>query len=144
MQNFHISYIVLIITEISNEKTNPLTIYGILCQNVTIFYRQGLASLFQVQEKLKAYRSFKLNFSSSCFIVDVSHVNIIWLHVVVFVNIIWLHVVVFSEHDILHFWDNFHLFKYYPVKVSQNCFNYFSYSNQTFIKVSKFSFALDK
>ena len=92
MQNFHISYIVLIITEISNEKTNQLTIYGILCQNVTIFYREELASLLQVQEKLKAYRSFKLNFSSSCFIVDVSHVNIIWLHVVVF-----------SELDILHF-----------------------------------------
>ena len=40
--------------------------------------------------KLKAYRSSKLNFSSSCFIADDSHVKIVWLHVVVF-----------SEHDIL-------------------------------------------
>ena len=49
----------LIITGISNEKTNELTIYEILCQDVTIFYRQELASLFQVQEKLKACRSSK-------------------------------------------------------------------------------------
>ena len=40
-----------IITGISNETTNELTIYAILCQNVTIFYRQELASLFQVHEK---------------------------------------------------------------------------------------------
>ena len=52
----------LIITGISNEKTNELTIYGILCRKVTILYRQELASLFQVQEKLKACRSSKLNF----------------------------------------------------------------------------------
>ena len=31
-----------------NETTHELTIYAILCQDVTIFYRQGLASLFQV------------------------------------------------------------------------------------------------
>ena len=30
----------LIIAEIFNEITNKLTIYGILCRNVTIFYRQ--------------------------------------------------------------------------------------------------------
>ena len=82
----------LIITGISNENTNELTIYGILGQNITIFYQQGLASLFQVQEKLKACRNSKLNFSSSCFIADDSHVKTVWLHVVVF-----------SEHDILHF-----------------------------------------
>ena len=46
----------LIITGISNEKGNELTIYAILCRNVTIFYRQKLASLFQVQEKLKSCR----------------------------------------------------------------------------------------
>ena len=69
-----------------------LTIYGILCQNVTIFYRQEIASLFQVQEKLKACRISKLNFSSSCFTADDSYVKIVWLHVVVF-----------SDHDILHF-----------------------------------------
>ena len=66
--------------------------YGILCRNFTIFYRQQLASLFKVQEKLKACRSSKLNFLSSCFIVADSYVKIVWLHVVVF-----------SEHDILHF-----------------------------------------
>ena len=48
-----ISYKMLIITRISNEKTNELTMYGILCWNVTIFYRLELASLIQVQEKLK-------------------------------------------------------------------------------------------
>ena len=82
----------LIITGISSEKTNELTIYGKLCQNATIFYRQELASLFQVQEKLKACRTSKLNFSSSCFIVDDSRVKIVWLHAVVS-----------SEHDVLHY-----------------------------------------
>ena len=82
----------LIITEISNEKTNELNIYGKSCQNVTTFSRQKLVSLIQVQEKLKACRSSKLNFSSNCFIADDSHVKIVWLHAVVF-----------SEHDILHF-----------------------------------------
>ena len=128
-----ISYKMLIITGISNEKTYELTINEILCRNVTIFSRQELTSLFQVHEKLKACTSSKLNFSSNCFIADDSHVKIVWLHVVVF-----------SEHDILHFWDNVHLINYYPVKVPQNCFNSFNFSNQTCIQVSKFSFALDK
>ena len=59
----------------------------------------------QVQEKLKACRISKLNFSSSCFIAVDSHVEIVWVHVVVdsHVEIVWVHVVVFSEHDILHF-----------------------------------------
>ena len=82
----------LTIIGISNEKTNELTVYGILYRNATIFYRRELASLFQVQEKLKTCRSSKLNFSSSCFIADDSHVKTVWLHVVVF-----------SKHDILHF-----------------------------------------
>ena len=82
----------LIITGISNEKTNEITIYGILYRNVTIFYRQELASLFQVQEILKACRSSKLNFSSSYIIADDRNAKIIWLHVVVF-----------SEHDTLDF-----------------------------------------
>ena len=73
------------------------------------------------------------NFSSSCFIADDSHVKIIWPHVVVF-----------SKHDILHFWDNVHLFKYYPVTVPQNYFNSFNYSNQACIQVFKFSFVVDK
>ena len=46
-----ISYEMLIVTD------NELTIYRILCQSVTIVYRQKLASLFQVQEKLKRYRN---------------------------------------------------------------------------------------
>ena len=99
----------LIITGIFNEKTNELTIYEILRQNVTVIYQQDLISLFQVQEKVKACRSSKLNFSSSCFIADDSHVKTVLLHVVVF-----------REHDIFHFRDNVHLFKYYPVKVPQN------------------------
>ena len=82
----------LIITGSSNEKTNELIVYGILCRNVTIFYRQELASLFQVQEKLKACSNSKLNFSSSCFAANDSHVKIVWIHAVVF-----------GEHDILHF-----------------------------------------
>ena len=84
-----ISYKILIITGISNEKTNELTIYGILCWNVTIFYRQELASLFQVQEKLKACRNSKLDFSSSWFIANDSHAKIVWLHVVVFSEMIF-------------------------------------------------------
>ena len=49
-------------------------------------------SLFQVQEKLKACKSSKLNFSKSCLIADDSHEKIIWLHVLSF-----------REHDNLHF-----------------------------------------
>ena len=52
-----ISCKMLIIIGISNEKTNELIIYPILCQNVRIFYRQELASLFQVEEKSKACRN---------------------------------------------------------------------------------------
>ena len=74
-----ILYKMLNITGIFNVKTNELTIYGKLCWNVTIFYRQELISLFQEQEKLKACRKSKLNFSSSCFIADDSHVNMIFL-----------------------------------------------------------------
>ena len=39
-----ISFKMLIITGISNETRNELTIYAILCRNVTIFYRQELQS----------------------------------------------------------------------------------------------------
>ena len=52
----------LIITGISNQETNELTVYGVLRRSVPTFYRQELPSLFQVQEKLKAFRSSKLNF----------------------------------------------------------------------------------
>ena len=74
----------LIITEISNENRIQLIIYGKLCQNVTMFYRQELASLFQAQKKLKACRSSKLNFSSNCFIAGNSYVKSVWRHPVVF------------------------------------------------------------
>ena len=128
-----ISYKILTITVISNEKTNELTIYAILCRNVTVFYQQNLASLFQVQVKLKIRRNSKLNFLSRCFIADDSYVKTQWLYVVVS-----------SNHDILHFRDNVHLLKYYPVKVSQNCFCSLNCSNQTGTQVSKSLFALDK
>ena len=49
----------LIITGISNETRNKLTIGVILRRNVTIFYRQELASLFQAQEKSKTCRNSK-------------------------------------------------------------------------------------
>ena len=38
----------------------------------------------------------------------------------------------------------FSILKYYPVKVSQNCFCFFSCSNQTGMPVSKFKFVLGK
>ena len=66
--------------------------HGISCRNVTVFYRQELASLFQVQQKLEEWRSSKLNFSRSYFIANDSHVKIVWLHVAVF-----------SEHEISQF-----------------------------------------
>ena len=42
----NISYKILIITVIFNEKTNKSTKYGVLCRNVITFYRQELPSLF--------------------------------------------------------------------------------------------------
>ena len=54
-----ISYKIFIITGISNETRNELTIYAILWQNVTILYRQELVFLCQVQEKLKTCRNSK-------------------------------------------------------------------------------------
>ena len=59
-----ISYKMLIITEISIETRNEFTKSAILCQKVTIFHRQELASLFQVQEKFKVCRNSKCNFST--------------------------------------------------------------------------------
>ena len=60
------------------------------------------------------------------------------------VKTVWLHVVVSSKHDILCFWDNVHILKYYPLKVSWNCFCSFNCSNQTNVQVFEFLFALDK
>ena len=109
---------------IFNEKTNELITYGILCRNVTIFYYQELASLFQVQNKLNACQNSKFNFLSSCFTANDNHITIVWLHVAVS-----------GECDILNFWDNVNFLKYYPVKLPQNCFNFFNSSNQTCIQV---------
>ena len=133
MQILIILYKTIIIKRISNESKNELTIYAILCRNVPIFYRQELAFLFKVKEKLKTYRNLKWNFSSSCFITHDSHVKVLWLNVIVF-----------TEYYILHFWNHAHLLKYYPVKVLQNCFNPFNCPNQTGVQVSKFSFDLDR
>ena len=41
-----VSYKISIITGISNETRNEITIYAILCQNVTVFYQKELPSLF--------------------------------------------------------------------------------------------------
>ena len=89
----------LIITLISNGKANELTIYTILCRNDTMFYRQK-------QEKLKACRNSKENFTGSCFIADESYVKIVWLHAVVLIkddifhfrnNALWLYVIIMSR-----------------------------------------------
>ena len=129
-----ILYKILIITGISNEKTNLLInhIRNIMLKRHNILPTKT-KFFIQVQQKLKVCRSLKLNFASSYFIADDSHIKIVWLHIVVS-----------SKYDILHFWDNVHLFKHYPVKVPQNCFNSFIYSNQTCIQISKFSVVLDK
>ena len=39
------------------------------------------------------------------------------------------HSVIFNEDYFLCFWDNIHLFKNYPMKVPQNCFDLFNCSN---------------
>ena len=44
----------LTITVTSNQKSDELTLCIKLCRNVPILYRQELASLIQVQEKLRA------------------------------------------------------------------------------------------
>ena len=59
-------YKMLIITGISMETRNELTIYATLCRNVSMFYWQELASLFQVQEKFKTCRNSKWKFLSFC------------------------------------------------------------------------------
>ena len=100
---------------------------------VETYYQQEVASFLKVQEKLKGCRSSKLNFSSSSFIADDSHVKIVWLDRVIF-----------SKHDILHFWDNVYLFKYYLVRVHQNYFHSFNNSNQACIQILTFLCALDK
>ena len=104
-----------------------------LCQNVTTFYRQEITSLFQVQEKLRAWRNSKLSFSSSCFIAGNSHIKIISSHTVVL-----------NENAILSFSDNVHISNYFPMKEPQNGFYSFSSTDQIGMQISKFFIALDK
>ena len=127
-----ILYKMLMITRISDEKNKWIShnqILNIIPKRHNILPTRT-SFFIQVQKKSKACWSSKLNFSSSCFIVGKSYLNILWLHVVGF-----------SKHDILLYWDNIHLFKYYPVKVRQNCFSSFNYTNQICIQVL---FAIDK
>ena len=70
----------IIITVISNEAANELTINAKLYWKVTIFPRQELAPLFQLQQKV-----------GSCLIAGGSYINIVCLHIVVF-----------NKRDILH------------------------------------------
>ena len=105
-----ISCEILITTVISNVTTNKLTIYAKLCQNVTVFCLQEIASLFPVQEKWRACSNLKCNFSSSCFIAGDIHV-------------------VFDKNSILRFSDYVHLLKYPPIRVPQNCFGSFHCTN---------------
>ena len=103
----------LIVTRISNETTNKLTTYAILCWNDFVFNWQQLTSLIQAQKKLKACRNSKWNFSGSYFIVDDSHVKLVWLHVVNF-----------TKHGILRFWNNVRLLNCYWKKLKpQTWFN---------------------
>ena len=83
---------ILITAVVSNETTNALTIYSMLCQNITILYQQELASLFQIKKKLRARRNLKYCFLSICFISGDCQMKIIYLYILVF-----------KTHDILHF-----------------------------------------
>ena len=126
-----ISYKMWIITRLSNEARNELTIYRILCWNVIIFYRQEFVSLFQVREKFGGCRNSKQNFSGSCFVKLFR-----WQFCKTFMA------TCSSFHRILYFafLRQCPFIKYYPLKVPQNCFNFFSYpcSGQTWMQVSKF------
>ena len=51
--------------KMKNEKTNYLTIEAKLYQNVTNFYPQQLAYLFQVQQNLRACGDSKISFPSN-------------------------------------------------------------------------------
>ena len=84
----------LIITEISNEARNELTIYGISCHimskchNIlptrTCFFISSAGKIENVQE-------FKLKLFEYLFTDDSR------------IKIVWLYVVVLTEHDLLHF-----------------------------------------
>ena len=84
---------ILIITVISNKTTNELTIFETLRRKVTIFYRQELTSLCQVQKKLRACRNSIQSFWSSSFIANDSHINIICPYIVVLCYLVTCHFV---------------------------------------------------
>ena len=42
------------------KKINEVTIYGVLCWNVAIFYRQELVSFFSGAGKIKSVQEFKI------------------------------------------------------------------------------------
>ena len=52
--------------------------------------------------------------------------------------------VFFNENAISCFSDNFHLLKYFPIKVPGNFFLSFNYTNETDMHISTFLFAPDK
>ena len=103
-----ISIKILIITVISNETTNELTIYVKLYRNVAMFYRQETASLFQVQQKLRACGNCHCVIFTGIVTAGDSHVKIISSHAAVS-----------NENAILCFPDNVHLLKCFPITVTQ-------------------------
>lgn len=111
-RNLIISCKVLTITVISNEKLNQLVIYLKSCRNVTMFDQKELASLYQLQEKLRACRNSKQLFYSSHFIANDIHIKITCPFAVLF-----------NAETIFYFWD-FYLSKHHPKKGSQNCFHF--------------------
>ena len=100
-----ISCKILIITVISNEIANGLAIYAKLCRSGTIFFRQEIASLFQVQGKLRACRNSEWSFSSSCFNKGNSHLKLISSYTVAF-----------NENAISCFLENVHLLIFFSNK----------------------------
>ena len=97
MQNFNISCKILTNTTISNETKNIQN--AKLYRYVTIFYRQEVASLFKVQEKLRACGIQNKIFCDS-------HIKIIWSLAIVF-----------SEHADMIKYDKTNMIKHYSTKV---------------------------
>ena len=83
-----------------------------ILSTTTSFFISSAGKIANVQEiKMKLFEYF--------FIVDNSHVKTVWLNLAVL-----------TKHDIFYFWGNANFLKYYPVKVTQNCFDAFNGSNQ--------------
>ena len=131
-RNLIILYKVLIITRILIEKANELTINDILCQNVTIFYGKN-SFLMLIIGKNESVQEFKAKIFEKLFYCRLQSCKSCMAACSGF-----------QQTWYFTFWDNFYLFKNYPVKLPQNCLNSFNYSNQSCIQVSKFLFVLDK